>query len=440
VAAAPRTREATARLLRPFQAFFELEAAGGLVLLACAAVAIVWANSPLAAEYRALWSTPLTVGLGGLALSKPLLLWVNDGLMAVFFFVVGLEIKREVLTGELSTPRQAALPLVAALGGMVVPAAIYALVNAGRPSLRGWGIPMATDVAFALGVLALLGPRVPLGLRVFLTALAIADDLGAVMVIALFYSGEPVLGALAAAGALLGLAAAANRLGVHDPRVYALIGLGVWVATLESGVHATVAGVLMALAIPSRRRMDPPAFVARGRHLLARFGAEARPGGRLSEDQRDAVYSLELACREVQAPLGRLEHALHPWVAYGVMPVFALANAGVALPRADLGAPAADPVTIGVALGLVLGKPLGILGACALAVRWRLAELPAGTSWRQLGGVGLLGGIGFTMSLFIAALAFGEARALDAAKLGVLGASIVAGIAGYAVLAPRPRG
>ncbi|HVG97035.1 MAG TPA: Na+/H+ antiporter NhaA [Chloroflexota bacterium] len=437
------------RLVRPFREFVHLEAAGGVVLLAAAALALVWANSPWAWAYAALWHTPVTVGAGGAVLTQDLHHWINDGLMVLFFFVVGLEIKREVLVGELASPRRAALPAAAALGGMLLPALLFSLLNAGGPGAAGWGVPMATDIAFALGILALLGRRVPLALKVFLTALAVLDDLGAVLVIALFYTPDVVWPALAAAGLVLALLVAANRLGVRTPLVYGGLGVGLWLAVLASGVHATVAGVLLAMTIPASTRIDPAGFLARGRAYLADFasagqddgaGVDGRAGPRpgfITEGQQTAVQALEAACEHVQTPLHRLEHALHPWVAFAVMPLFALANAGVALPRDPL-ATVADPVTLGVLAGLVVGKPLGITAAALLATRTGLAVLPDGVTWRQVTGAAVLGGIGFTMSLFIAALAFADAALLDAAKLGILGASLVAGLGGWLLLRTAP--
>jgi NhaA family Na+:H+ antiporter len=433
-------RRESAVLLRPFQKFFELEAASGIVLLACAVVAIVWANGPWAAAYTALWNATGIIGVGPLALSKPLLLWVNDGLMAVFFFVVGLEIKREMLTGELSSPAKAMLPIGAAVGGMAAPAALYLLFNAGQPTARGWGIPMATDIAFALGVLALLGSRVPSSLRVFLTAVAIVDDLGAVLVIALFYTDDLSMPALGLA-ALLGLALlVANTAGVHAPAVYVLVGVALWIAVLKSGVHATVAGVLVAMAIPARRRIDPGVFPSRAQALLDQFAADRGDGGHhLSEQQRDAVWSLQAACASVQAPLTRLEHALHPWVAYAIMPIFALANAGVAISTEGLAAAVADPLVLGIVLGLVIGKQLGVLGASWALVRTGLASMPQAAGWWQLYGVAVLCGIGFTMSLFIAALAFAGPAELERAKIGILAASAVSALLGILLLAAGPR-
>jgi NhaA family Na+:H+ antiporter len=419
-------------LVRPFQQFFRTEAAGGVLLLVCALVALVWANTPWAASYFALWSTVVTAGFGSFEISKPLLLWINDGLMAIFFFVVGLEIKREVLMGELGSPRKAALALVAALGGMVVPALLYTAVNAGGEGAAGWGIPMATDIAFALGVLALLGRRAPLALKVFLTALAIIDDLGAVLVIAFFYTAQLELGYLAFGAGVLAALVILNRSGVRRTAPYLVLGVALWLAFLKSGVHATIAGVLLAMTIPARRLLDDSAFLARGRELLDRFARDVKPGeGLPTADQADVLHALEDAAERLDTPLHRMEHALHGWVAFGIMPVFALANAGVALGG---GLPLGSPVTLGVILGLFAGKQLGVTGFSWLAVRMGWAELPQGVSWRQLYGVSLLTGIGFTMSLFIANLAFDSPAVLDGAKVGILAASLIAGVAGWLVL------
>jgi NhaA family Na+:H+ antiporter len=419
-------------LVRPFQQFFRTEAAGGVLLLVCALVALVWANTPWAASYFALWSTVVTAGFGSFEISKPLLLWINDGLMAIFFFVVGLEIKREVLMGELGSPRKAALALVAALGGMVVPALLYTAVNAGGEGAAGWGIPMATDIAFALGVLALLGRRAPLALKVFLTALAIIDDLGAVLVIAFFYTAQLELGYLAFGAGVLAALVILNRSGVRRTAPYLVLGVALWLAFLKSGVHATIAGVLLAMTIPARRLLDDSAFLARGRELLDRFARDVKPGeGLPTADQADVLHALEDAAERLDTPLHRMEHALHGWVAFGIMPVFALANAGVALGG---GLPLGSPVTLGVILGLFVGKQLGVTVFSWLAVRMGWAELPQGVSWRQLYGVSLLTGIGFTMSLFIANLAFDSPAVLDGAKVGILAASLIAGVAGWLVL------
>ncbi|MGZ8375833.1 MAG: Na+/H+ antiporter NhaA [Gemmatirosa sp.] len=434
------------RLLAPFRRFAHTASAGGVVLLAVTAVALAWANSPWADGYHHLWEAPLTLGVGPWSASMTLHHFINDGLMVVFFFLVGLEIKREMLAGELASVRRAALPMVGALGGMVVPAAIYALVNRGGPGVPGWGVPMATDIAFALGVLALLGDRVPIGLKVFLAALAIVDDIGAVLVIAVFYSGGVAWGALGAAGALVALSAGANAAGVRRPWAYALIGLALWAAVLASGVHATVAGVLLAMTIPVRTRIAEGTFLSEARRALEEFDRAALV---TNDDPRTTVLGntghhtaleeLETLTEAAQPPLIRMEHSLHAIVSFGIMPLFALANAGVALSGDALGAAMSSPVTIGAFLGLLVGKPIGIVGFSWVAVRVGWAALPDGVSWRTLSGAGVLGGIGFTMALFIAALAFptpaGTTGALlDAAKVGVLAASTIAGIAGYLLL------
>jgi NhaA family Na+:H+ antiporter len=393
VAAPPRPAD---WIVAPFRAFVNIQASGGLLLFACALVAVVWANSGFSDSYQALFGTYVTVGFGEWALSKPLLLWINDGLMAVFFFVVGLEIKRELLDGELASPRRAALPMLAAAGGMLVPAGLYVALNAGGPGEPGWGIPMATDIAFALAVLIALGPRVPVALRIFLTAIAIADDLGAVLVIALFYTSEVSVQALMVGGGALAALAVLNWAGFRSFVLYGALGAVLWLAVLMSGVHATVAGVLLAMTIPARTPdVDP-------------------------------------------SPLERAEHGLHGWVAYAILPVFALANAGVALGGGTGGASSA--VAPGIVLGLVLGKPVGIVLFSWIAVRIRAADLPAGVSWTQVTGVGALCGIGFTMSLFIAGLAFPDPALLRDAKLGILGASLVAGVGGAGLLLAASRG
>ena len=378
-------------------AFFQHEAAGGVALVAAAAVALIVSNSPLEPLYERLLDTPVGVHAGPLALEKPLLLWINDGLMAVFFFLVGLEMKRELLRGELSTFGQAALPALAAVGGMAVPALIYVALNAGNPvALRGWAIPSATDIAFAVGVLALLGPRIPPSLKVFLLALAILDDLGAILIIALFYTADLHWVSLLLAGLGASLLLALNRRGVTRLAPYLLTGVFIWVCVLKSGVHATLAGVVVAIAIP--------------------IGAP--PG------TKAAVESTLIE---------QLEEALHPWVAFAILPLFAFANAGVSLQGVSL-AKLAEPVPLGIALGLFLGKPLGIFAATWLGVAARLAPRLQGASWAQVLGVGMLGGIGFTMSLFIGMLAFTEPAHAAQLRLGVLSGSLASALVGFVVL------
>lgn len=419
----------------PFARFFRTEASSGLLLLGAALVALLWANSPLAHNYTDLWETHLGVALGNVELNKSLVEWINDGLMAIFFFVVGLEIKREVLMGELASSRRAALPVVAALGGMVVPASIYALVNAGGPGLAGWGIPMATDIAFALGILALFGNRVPTALKVFLTSLAIVDDLGAVLVIALFYTAEVHWGALLVALlCFLGLLLL-NRLGVRRPLGYSLLGLSLWGALLVSGVHATIAGVLVALAIPARGDIDSAEFHTRALALVDAFGRSGYSATRMATNERQQAVlgALEEASEAFQLPSQRLEHALHPWVVYAIMPLFALANAGVVL-TGGLTASTGGRIALGVLVGLVVGKPLGILLGTWLATRLHWGILAPDITWRQLAGIACLGGVGFTMSLFIADLAFVMSGDLVPAKLGILAGSLLSGTIGWLLL------
>ena len=371
------------------------EAAGGVLLIAIAVAALIISNSPLSPIYDQLLSLPMSIRVGPLALDKPLLLWINDGLMAIFFFLVGLEIKKEVLKGELSSVDKALLPAIGAVGGMLVPAAIYAAINWNDPAaLRGWAIPSATDIAFAVGVLSLLGSRVPVALKAFLLALAILDDLGAIVIIAIFYTSS--LSPLALSLAAIGCAGLVvlNRLGVNRLAPYVLVGLFIWVCVLKSGVHATLAGVAVAAAIP----MIP----------------------RRSSDSSETMVD-------------HLQHALHPWVAFGVMPVFAFANAGVSLE--DLtGSALVDPIAVGIALGLFLGKPIGIVGAVLLGTLSGLTRLPAGTTWRQMIGIGCLGGIGFTMSLFIGTLALPNPDDAAILRLGVLSGSIASALTGYLLL------
>jgi len=431
----PQSPTPIERLLSPFQDFFRTASAGGIVLIVSTIVALAWANSPWGASYEHLWETRLTVGVPGFGLTYTLHHWINDGLMAVFFFLVGLEIKREVLAGELASVQRAALPAAAALGGMVVPALLYTLFNAGGAGAPGWGIPMATDIAFALGVLALLGPRTPLALKVFLTALAIVDDLGAVLVIALFYTEQIAWSALGMGALLLGVLVLLNRMGARHPITYTLVGMLVWLAFLKSGVHATVAGVLVAMTVPVRTRIDTHTFLDRGRKLLDAFDDTGEEGKRIltSHRQQAIIQNLETTCIQAQSTLQRMEDTLHDWVAFAIIPIFALANAGIRL-EGDLGAAFTHPVTLGVIVGLVLGKPIGITLFAWLSVRSGLAALPRGVTWGSIHAVSWLGGIGFTMSLFISALAFPPGALVAEAKIGIFTASILAGAVGWVML------
>jgi len=433
----PRTR--LDRVVETAGAWARDDVVGAVLLLAATGLAIAWANSPWAGLYERLLDTMLVVRLGDFELAKPVLLWINDGLMGLFFFVVGLEIKRELLAGELSSGGKAALPVAAAVGGMVAPALIYAAINPSGEATRGWGIPVATDIAFSLGVLKLLGRSVPLGLRVFLTALAIVDDIGAIVVIAVFYTEGVALASLAAGGGLLAVSVAANRAGVRAPVPYFILGTLVWVAFVKSGVHATLAAVLMAMTIPASVRIDRDPLLARMRELLSRFGESPTPRDRrlLSREEQHVVARMAGVLERGTAPLQRLEHALEPIVHVIVMPAFALANAGVEL-GGGLVRSLAEPVSLGIVAGLFVGKQAGILGFAWLAVRLGVARLPTGVSWRQVHAVACLAGIGFTMSLFIASLAFTDAT-LRTAKAGVLTASLLSGVVG-GVLLRRARG
>jgi len=424
------------RLLQPFEEFLQTEASGGILLLACTAIALIWANSPWGHTYDDFWHTYVSVGFGSYTLKYSLAHWVNDGLMAIFFFVVGLEIKREMLVGELASVRKAAVPIAAAVGGMAAPALIYVLFNLGQPSISGWAIPAATDIAFAIGVLALLGKRVPLSLKIFLTALAIVDDIGAVLIIALFYTSDVSMTALGAGGGVLLLLILANLLGVRRPLVYAVLGIALWLAFLKSGVHATVAGVVLAMTIPSRMRIDAVTFLSFARRTLDGFNRDGGDANDLltNAQRQSAVQALEDACENVRTPLQRLEHALHPWVSYVIMPVFALANAGVALGE-GITAALTSSVGLGVMLGLVIGKQVGVTAITWVAVQGGVGQLPAGCGWKHIYGASWLAGIGFTMSLFIANLAFKEQRELlEFAKIGILAGSFISGVTGFFIL------
>jgi len=429
-------RRAAERVLQLLIRFIRMESSSGIILLFCAIAAVIWANSPWAQSYFDLWQVPITIGVGEFMLSKPLLLWINEGLMAIFFFLVGLEIKREMLVGSLASPKRALLPITAAVGGMLVPALLYSAMNFGTAASRGWGIPMATDIAFSLGVLALLGKRAPLSLKVFLATLAIADDLGAVLVIALFYSAEIAWAYLAIGGVLLAAAALAAKAGIRQPLIYAILGVGLWLAFLESGVHATVAGVLMAMTIPARQRLDAESFIARSREILEELEQTSKRSPVANPAQQAALQNLESACEEAEPPLQRLERSLHPWVAFAIVPLFALANAGVSINSQSYAI--THSVSLGIILGLVVGKQVGITLFSYLAVRLGLAQLPAELSWRHIYGMGWLAGIGFTMSLFIAHLAFGDEGFLELSKIGILTASLIAGVAGWLILRLMP--
>jgi len=400
--AAKKTRKTINQRFSGALAFMQHDAASGIVLLGAALLAFILQNSPASWLYDALMDTPVTVGIGELVINKPLLLWINDGLMAIFFFLVGLEIKREMVVGELSSVKQASLPVIAAVGGMLVPAMVYSFFNwTDDVALHGWAIPAATDIAFAVGVLALLGPRVPTSLKVFLLALAIIDDLGAIIIIAFFYTDHLSLAALALAAVGIIALAVLNLRGVNSTAPYALVGIIIWVCVLKSGVHATLAGVITAFAIP----------------LTVANGNGENGNG---EDGKQSL-------------LVRLEEGLHPWVTFGVLPLFAFANAGVSLAGMTLDKVFSE-IPLGIALGLFIGKPIGIFGFAFAAIATKLAGKPEGATWPQMFGVAILGGIGFTMSLFIGMLAFVDAERAAEIRIGVLMGSILSAVVGYLVL------
>lgn len=423
-------------LLSPFSGFIRNEVSGGIFLLTATLIALVWANSPYQASYADLWKTPLSVGIGSHYLEKSLLHWINDGLMAIFFFVVGLEIKREFLVGELSEIQQAVLPLAAALGGMLVPAGFYLTLNIGTDGEMGWGIPMATDIAFVLGVLALLGRGIPLSLKVFLVSLAIVDDLATVLVIALFYSSNISLSNLAVGGATLFLLVLSNVLGIRHLIVYSALGIGgVWLAFLLSGIHATVAGVLVALTIPARPRIGREEFIQKAADFLRIFQRVNQAGASVlaNEKQSEAAEAVRVTSDLVQTPLQRLEHHFQPWVSFVIMPLFALANAGISFPK-NMGATLYEAIPLGILAGLLIGKQVGITFFSWIAVRLGLGKLPQGVGWRQIYGVGWLGGIGFTMSIFMTNLAFQNEDHVNTAKTAILVASLIAGTIGWTIL------
>jgi NhaA family Na+:H+ antiporter len=422
------------RFVDPIVRFLHVESTSGIALLAVTAAALALANSSAADPFLAFWKTPIGLRFGPVEFVHSLRHWVNDGLMAIFFFVVGLEVKREFIVGELSTLRGALLPVAAAVGGMVVPAAIYIALNAGGPGAAGWGVPMATDIAFALGVLALLGSRAPDALKVFLTALAIADDIGAIIVIAIFYTREVSTEWLALALVPFAVMVLMNRMGYDEPLGYGLMGVVLWFCIFNSGIHATIAGVIAAFTIPATAKIAPLAFVQQCRLNVDEIEAREVPGAHTLEDdsQQRAALRIRDAAIKAVAPLQRLEFGLHPFAVLVVLPLFALANANIRIVGgASLGVHA---VGLGVFLGLVVGKPLGISLASYLVVKAGMADLPAGVTWRHIIGAGLLGGIGFTMSLFVANLAYRVAGVENEAKIAILAASVVAGVLGYSWL------
>ncbi|HEX2869374.1 MAG TPA: Na+/H+ antiporter NhaA [Ignavibacteriales bacterium] len=423
------------RLSLPFQRFLHAESFSGFLLLFFTIIALIWANSAFSESYFNLWNSEITIGFKEFLFSRDLHFVINDILMAVFFFVVGLEIKRELIAGELSSFRLAALPILAALGGMLFPALFYTVFNLGKAGQAGWGIPTATDIAFAIGILSLLGKRVPIGLKVFLTALAIADDMGAIVVIALFYTTNFSLIWLLMGLVVFGLLLLANKLNIYSTYVYITLGTLLWIALYNAGIHPTIAGVLTAVAIPALNRIKGDEMEMSVKNYLLEFASYFRSDKHplANQKEQEGIYAIEKASRQAQTPLKRLEDKLHPWVAYFIMPLFALANAGVVL-KGDVAGSFSNSITLGIVLGLVLGKPVGITLLSFLAVKLGLADLPEGGSWKRIIGVGMLAGIGFTMSIFITGLAFTDSALIDLSKIGILSASAIAGIGGYILL------
>lgn len=424
------------KIRRPFKDFLKTEEFSGILLIICTLLALVIANSMLSHDYFEMWEADFAITLGNFTFGKPLHYWINDGLMALFFFVVGLEIKRELLVGELKSLKKALLPITAALGGMIMPVLLYSLINLNNPSAaRGWGIAMATDIAFVIGVMALLGTKVPFSLKIFLTSLAIVDDIGAVLVIAIFFTRKLELIFLIIAGFLLVSLFFINQWGIQNHIIYAIIGIFLWYFVFLSGLHATLAGILVALAVPARTRINPEEFISEGQLILERFKA-AGPRDKeilLNRQHLAALKTLELSVLNVQTPLQRFERRLHYWVGFAIMPLFIFANAGIAIERIDPNM-FFQPITLGVIIGLVFGKQLGIFLFAWIAVKIGVADLPSGLTWSHVYGAAWLGGIGFTMSIFIASLALINPTNLIMAKIGVITGSLISGIIGYGIL------
>lgn len=423
------------RISNSLKTFIKLETASSIILFAFSILAVIWANSSYGYIYEDLWHHEFTIGFADTSfhLSKPLILWINDGLMAIFFFVIGLEVKREILVGELTTLRKASLPIFAAIGGMAFPVLIFMLLNKDELGAEGWGIPMATDIAFTLGILKLLGKRVPLGLKIFLTAFAIVDDIGAVLVIAIFYSANIQWDLIAYALLIFSVVAFLSYKQIYSKYFYFVMGFVVWLLFLKSGIHPTIAGILMAFTIPIQRKVDLRAYFKAVTKQLNLFKEESSHDGKLmNHEQLQAVDSIEVISEHIQSPLQHLEHTLHGWVSYIIMPIFALANAGVILSLDGL--ENTSHIAINIALALVVGNTVGILFMSVLAIKLKWADLPKGVNLKQLLGVSLLGGLGFTMSLFIVNLAYTNESFIAASKMGVIVGSLIAGTLGYVIL------
>ena len=422
------------KIIAPVNRFIHLEYTSGALLFVSVVIAILWANSPFHESYHHIWEINFSVGFDQQVINKPLHVWINDGLMAIFFFVIGLELKREFMDGELSTLKKAILPMGAAIGGMLVPALIYLSLNYGTDAGNGWGIPMATDIAFALALLSLAGKHIPTSIKVFLSALAVADDLGAVLVIAFFYTSDINTLSLGMAGIFLFILLIGNIMGIRSSAFYLILGIGVWIGFLLSGVHATIAGVLVAFTIPAVTRINEQTYSASLRKLSNNFEEEIPNNSTLTTpNQHTIIQEVKRLSLAAETPLQKIEHALHPWVAFVIMPIFALANAGIIL-ESDFISSIINPVSLGVISGLVIGKFIGILLFTWILIKTGLAILPENSNWNHIIGVSLLGGVGFTMSLFITDLAFNNAELVSQAKYGILIASIIAGILGTIIL------
>lgn len=423
------------RILLPVDNLVKNRPISGILLFIAVMIALVWANSPFAESYHHLWEIHFKIQLGGFILDKSLHHWINDGLMAVFFFVVGLEIKREILAGDLSSWKNASLPIGAAIGGMIVPAVIYALFNINSPTESGWGVPMATDIAFTLGILSLLGKRVPLSLKIFLTALAIVDDLGAVLVIAFFYTENLLPLYLEYGFGFFLILAFGNWLGIRNVLFYAIIGIcGLWVAFLLSGVHATIAGVLIAMTVPVRSKINKSGFIIRVVDLLKKFKkAKSLEGSFISDEQQEIIEDLKEERSKVETPLQKLESALNPFVSFVVLPIFALCNTGIEL-NIGISELIHSKISLGIVAGLVVGKFTGIFGIAWLMIKLKIGQLPENTNWGQMSGGALMAGIGFTMSIFISELAFQTEAFRNEAKMAILIASFIAGSIGLFIV------
>lgn len=431
-------------ILHIFNTFFHNESTGGILLLVCAVIAVTLASIPGGEWFDRMWETRAGISIGKFSIDMSLRYWVNDALMAIFFFVVGLEIKREMLVGQLSSIKRSALPIVAALGGMLVPAGIYWACNAGNPeSITGWGIPMATDIAFAIGILSLLGNRVPPSLKVFLTALAIVDDIGAIIVLAIFYPTHALhLEYIAAAGMILAVLAGFNFLKIKNKYLYIIPGIAMWYFTYLSGIHATIAGVLLAMVIPSKGSINEVRFQSRISLLLEKFKLTSNRQMNVltSPEQQHIIHSMSTEIKSVDPLLHRLESKLHPIVTFIIMPLFALANAGVALDFSSISSGGLSPVSLGIFLGLLVGKPAGIFLFSFISIKMRLAARPTGVTWKQMASIGMLGGIGFTMSIFINNLAFSSPELVDIGKISILITSASAAVLGLTAMSLSCKG